>query len=161
MVILHVSPIVMKVANGPRFSVPGLTGALNRIEGVSAAILNTAPEEKLDASEIESYDFPFYSHSRRISNLPEPFNRPDLVVFHGIYKQRYLPLWWEIRSIGLPYVITPRVSLTREAKDQRNWKKRLANLLIMNNFIHHAAAIHYLTQREKEASIDQVICIVE
>jgi glycosyltransferase involved in cell wall biosynthesis len=153
MVILHVSPIVMTAANGPRFSVPGLTGALNRIEGVSAAILNTAPEEKLDASEIESYDFPFFSRYGRISNLPEPFNRPDLVVFHGIYKPRYLPLWWEIRSIGIPYVITPRVSLTRKAQDQRRWKKSLANLLVMNNFIHRAVAIHYLTRHEKEESL--------
>lgn len=153
MIILHVSPILMKVANGPRFSVPGLTSALNRIEGVQAAILNTAPEEKLDDAEAEAYDFPFFPRYGRIAKLPKPFNRPDLVVFHGIYKQRYLPLWWEVRVRRIPYVVTPRVSLTREAQDQSSWKKRLANGLFINSFIRRAAAIHYLTEREMDESV--------
>ncbi len=153
MIILHVSPILMKVANGPRFSVPGLTSGLNRIEGVRAAILNTAPEEKLEAAEAEAYDFPFFPRYGRIANLPEPFNRPDLVIFHGIYKQRYLPLWWEVRMRGIPYVVTPRVSLTREAQGQSSWKKRLANALFVNSFIRRAAAIHYLTKREMDESV--------
>jgi glycosyltransferase involved in cell wall biosynthesis len=143
----------MKVANGPRFSVPGLTNGLNRIEGVQAGILNTAPEKKLDAAEAEAYDFPFFPRYGRIANLPEPFNRPDLVVFHGVYKQRYLPLWWEVRIRRIPYVVTPRVSLTREAQDQSTWKKRVANTLFINHFIRRAAAIHYLTKREMEESV--------
>ena len=153
MIILHVSPILMKVANGPRFSVPELTSGLNRIEGTQAAILNIAPMEKLVAAEFEAYDFPFFPQYGRISSLPAPFDRPDLVVFHGIYKQRYLPLWWEVRMRGIPYVVTPRVSLTRAAQGQSSWKKQLANTLFVNSFIRRAAAIHYLTKREMEESV--------
>ena len=152
MIILHVSPILMKVANGPRFSVPGLTSALNRIEGVQAAILNTAPLEKLDEEEYKEYDFPFFPEITSISNLPAPFNKPDLVEFHGIYKKRYLKIWWEVLRMDIPYVLTPRVSLTKEAQGQSVWKKRLANRFIVNRFIRNSAAIHYLTKREMAES---------
>ncbi|QRN85526.1 glycosyltransferase [Clostridia bacterium] len=153
MIILHVTEMLTKVANGPRFSVTGLTSALNRIEGVEAGVLNVGSHWKLDKEETDRYDFPFFARYERFNSLPAPFNHPDLIVFHGVYKKHYLSLWQDLSAQGIPYVVTPRVSLTKQAQSQKAWKKRLANRLIMNSFIGHASAIHYLTPGEMEASL--------
>ncbi len=87
-----------------------------------------------------------------LSRLAPPFNRPDLLVFHGVYDPRhfFLVRWADRHAI--PYIITPRGGMTRAAHRRRFWKKQLADLLYFSRTVRRAAAIHYLTLNEAKES---------
>lgn len=84
----------------------------------------------------------------RISNLPEPFNNPDLVVFHSIYYYSYIKLYKQCKKMNIPYIIVPHGSLTRKAQKQKWFKKIPANILLFNGYIKNAEAIQYLIEGE-------------
>ncbi len=89
---------------------------------------------------------------RNINNLPEPFNKPDLVVFHSIYYPEYIALYKQFKKAQIPYVIVPHGSLTKQAQKQKRYKKIPANLLLFNGFIKSATAIQFLIDGEMEKS---------
>lgn len=140
MIILHISPIVTDSVNGLRFSVPGLIRA-QQSQGATVACMNIRHTN-------QSYDFEMYD-KQEIRQLPTPFDHPDLVIFHGVYWKEYLHAY---RHLNCPYIIVPRSSLTRQAQNQRKWKKRLGNLLGFGRFLRHSARIHYLNQDEADQS---------
>lgn len=152
MVILHVAPINTSRANGFRFSVPGLTSSQNRIHGITAGLVNVASSKLLDKDEINSYDFIFIEEFTEFNRLPSPFNKPDIVIFHGVYLLTYIKIYRKLVELNIPYVIVPRVSLTEGAQKQKFLKKKIGNLFLFNKFINNATSIHYLTKNEKELS---------
>lgn len=87
-----------------------------------------------------------------VATLPEPFCAPDLVVFHEVYRPAYAKIAGELRRRGIPYIITPHVSLTDTAQHHKRLKKIVGNALMFNKFIYGAAAIHYLSESEKSQS---------
>ena len=56
-----------------------------------------------------------------ISELPEPFNNPDLVVFEEVYKLEYIKLYNECLRKKIPYVVIPHGCLVEI--EQRNKTK--------------------------------------
>jgi len=150
--ILHIAPINMLEANGLRYSVPGLTSAQNKIEGVNAALLNINNYEKLKENEVSRFDFKFFGNYTEFESLEIPFNKPDIVVFHGVYFPEYVKISKKLQSIKIPYVVVPRVSLTLGAQKQKFLKKQIGNFFLFNRFIKNAAKIQYLTENEKELS---------
>lgn len=101
--------------------------------------------------EIEKYQIIFKSPFD-IKKLPEPFDLPDLVVFHEVYKPEYLKISKNLRKNKVPYIIVPHCSLTKEAQKKRHLKKLVANFLFFNKFIRGAKAIQYLSEREAASS---------
>lgn len=83
-----------------------------------------------------------------VTKLPKPFNSPDLVVFHEVYKPEYLKIAKNLRKHKVPYIIMPHGSLTKEAQKKKHLKKLAANFLFFNRFIRGAEAIQYLSERE-------------
>lgn len=140
MIILHISPIDTDSVNGLRFSVPGLIDAQIR-QNQTVGCMNIHHTD-------HPFDFPLFEMTD-IRNLPKPFNRPDIVVFHGVYWMEYLRLY---RQLNCPYIIVPRSSLTRQAQNQAKWKKRLGHLLGFGRFIKNSAIIHMLNPDEAEQS---------
>lgn len=88
-----------------------------------------------------------------LASFPQPFDKPDLVVFFGVYFLKYLLFANELKAQHIPYVIRPASSLTYQAQHNNAFlKKKIANLLLFNHFIKGANAIHYLTEEEKRDS---------
>lgn len=93
-----------------------------------------------------------YDSNFQISNLPSPFSKPDLVIFHGIYIKEYLRIYKQLKKHFIPYIIIPHGSLTIEALNKKRIKKKTANILFFNKFINNAIAIQYLSKHECESS---------
>ena len=91
-----------------------------------------------------------YNSSFDISSLPEPFSKPDLVVFHEIYRKEYIKIAKNLLGNKVPYIIVPHGSLTEKAQNKKALKKKLANTLLFNRFIRTAAALQCLSKKELE-----------
>lgn len=153
MIVLHAAPITWREIGGLRVSVPALVSSQNRLDGVEAALAVTAAKP----GRPPELEFPLFNHKILLRgpgrlNLPAPFDRPHLVVFHSTYIPAHAALAARLRKAAIPYVICPRGGMTRYAQGFRSWKKRLANLLFFNKMVAHAAALNCLTPGEAEAS---------
>ena len=83
-----------------------------------------------------------------IDSLPAPFNKPDVVVFHGVYFIQYCRISkWLVRN-KIPYIVVPRCSMTFAAIRSHALKKKVANVLFFNKFIRNASRIQFLTMNE-------------
>ncbi len=76
--------------------------------------------------------------------------RPDLIVFHEVYRPQYIALYKKAVSANIPYVIVPHGSLTKTSQHKKFFKKFLGNVLLFNGFIEHARAVHCLSGNEYE-----------
>ncbi len=95
------------------------------------------------------------NHFRYISELPSPFNNPDLVVFENVYHFGFITLSKQLVNNKIPYIVVPHSALCRNAQTNKRLKKLIGNCLFFNHFIKHASAIHYLTTREHFDSGDK------
>ena len=93
-----------------------------------------------------------YSAPFAMRDLPKPFDRPDLAVFHECYRPVYLPIAKKLEKSGVPYIILPHGELRAEAQKKKHLKKAAANFLLFNRFIDHAAAIQCLSESESDAT---------
>jgi len=85
-----------------------------------------------------------------VVDLPPPFNRPDLIVFHDVYWPAFIGMAKYCKATNIPYIVTPHGSLTDTAQRRKRLKKFLGNMLIFNKFVKGASAIHFLSQSEKD-----------
>jgi glycosyltransferase involved in cell wall biosynthesis len=91
--------------------------------------------------------FPFRKPFR-LCDLPEPFDKPDLVVFQETYRIEYLQVASELKKHKVPYVTVPHGELRQEAQHKKRLKKTLANFLFFRRFTDHAVGVHCLSQGE-------------
>lgn len=143
--ILHIASIAGNTCNGVHVAVPQHIQAQQRL--VNVGIVNTRNVPVDGAEKQFPYDTPF-----EITNLPAPFDSPDLVVFHEVYKKEYLSISANLRKMRIPYVILPHGSLTAMAQ-RKSWAKKIVgNLLLFNRFINNAKGIQFLSQNELNKS---------
>ncbi|MBN2477082.1 MAG: glycosyltransferase [Pirellulales bacterium] len=153
MIVLHVAPIRWQEIGGLAVSIPALVAAQNSIDGVHAALAIST----VDAGEPPEAGLPTFHGKIRLGrggrlSLPDPFDRPDVVVFHSTYIPEHARLAARLRKAGIPYIICPRGGMTHYAQAYRSWKKKLANLFFFDRMVSRAAAVHYLSQGEAEVS---------
>ena len=91
----------------------------------------------------------------KIQMLPKPFSKPDLVVFHGIYFQKYCKIADQLNEKSIPYIVVPHGSLTNAAIKKKRLKKKIGFILLFKKFLKNASAIQYLTLGEYKNSGDQ------
>lgn len=87
-----------------------------------------------------------------LDTLPKPYDHPDLVVFHEVYKPEFLKAARKLRKLGVPYIIVPHGCLTKRAQRIKRLKKFVANTLLFDHFIRGARAIQFLSEQELENS---------
>ncbi len=146
--ILQVASVRRTAHTGPNYTVPRLTLALHEI-GICTAMLVSSRSTINDLS--QPYPVFHYRPNFRLAaldSLPQPYAAPDLIVFHSTYLLPHMALASEALRKGIPYVVTPRGGMTRGAQSVKPLKKWMANHLFYNRFVHHAAAIHCLTDNE-------------
>lgn len=143
--ILHIAHIDSDRANGVSEAVPLHLYSQSKLSQIGLLNLN-------------SY-VPRNSHNRykvyvqkELIDLPSPFNAPDVVVFHEIYRPAFLRLSSQLRKRHIPYVVMPHCSLTKEAQSNKRLKKTIGNLLGYKRFINGASAIQYLSDHEQSES---------
>lgn len=143
MTILHIAHVDESRLSGVNVAVPAIVQSQEREACVGFLNLTnvTVPEVTGQLT---------YTKGMRLGSLPEPFCKPDLIVFHEVYRPAFLPLSRQARAMGIPYVIVPHGGLTDGAQKVKAYKKIPANFLLFGRFVRGAAAIQCLSQRELE-----------
>lgn len=145
MVILHFASIILSPFSGVSIAVPHhiVSQSKNNIVG----FVNI---KNIKFSEINNqFDF---ASDFNIGKLSEPFNHPDIVIFHEVYNIEYLKIYKQCIKFGIPYVIIPHGELSNMAQKKKRLKKTIANVIFFNKFIKNANAIQYLSKTECDES---------
>lgn len=150
--ILFISSLSSNIAAGMSWSVPASVEAQSKVDNVLWVNVSDAYIEHW--SKVRSYhNYKEFGEEAHLQLLPKPFNKPDCIVFEGLYDVVSPKLAKEARLLKIPYIIIPRSALTKQAQNNHaKWKKRIANLLIFNRYIRKAASIQYLTEAEMRDS---------
>ncbi|CUP17181.1 glycosyltransferase [Clostridium disporicum] len=107
------------------------------------ALLNLSSKK---INEFTSYS---YEEFKMIELLPIPFNKPNIVVFHELYRSEFLKIYRECKKKHIPYIIIPHGGLSYTAQKTKAIKKKVANLFLFDSFFKSADAIQFLSLAEK------------
>ena len=146
--LLYICDIGNSQSNGVALSVPEHFINISKTQNVGLLNCSSIQIEKLKN---ETNVF-LYNEYGKVAKLPYPFNKPDLVIFHEVYKKKYLQLYKEIKRMNIPYIIIPHGCLTKKAQNVKKIKKVVGNFLFFNSFIFNAASIQFLSEMEKNNS---------
>ena len=148
--ILFVSNLSGNLFAGPNNSVPAQVRAQAECDNVFWYNLNEVKRPEWTMCN-NLADYP----SGRLSDLPAPFNKPDIAIVEELYCFPFSKLITDLQKDGIPYVIIPRSAMTAQGQKKRRLKKIIGNILFFNKMIKKAAAIQYLTKEEQKESVDQ------
>ena len=145
MKILHVTSIANSDGNGVAVAVKNYV----KYESQKAYVALYNLESDLNDTACNNYNYRDY---KCISELPEPFSNPDIVIFNEVYKTKYIELYRECIMKNIKYIIIPHGCLVKEAQKKHKIKKIIGNTLLFNKFIKKANAIQFLNESEKSNS---------
>ena len=78
--------------------------------------------------------------------------KPDIVVFNSLYEIQQISFSHLLRKRNIPYVLVFHGGASRDNAKKGWLKKKIANLLLFNWFIHKAKAVVYLSENEYKKS---------
>lgn len=151
--ILYLSHLSGVSYAGPTYSVPKQIEAQRKIDNVFW--YNATKTTKKEWLELSYYHDLSEYPDESIYKLPEPFNRPDIIIVELFYNMARSRLRRELVDGEIPYIIIPRGELTKKAQMRKGIKKKIANILFCNEYAKKATAIQYLTEQEYNDSGDR------
>lgn len=143
MVVLHICPLHGDMCCGVEVAVPQHVAAQRQF--ADAALWNLAQPAEYEG--IKTFS------AQNLDDLPVPYSRPDVAVFHQVYIPRYPSLAKQLKRLGIPYIIMPHGGLKQEIQQKGRLKKAAANLLMFRAFCNNAAGIQCLTEKERDESV--------
>lgn len=154
MIVLIISKLSGNKWAGPSVCVPKIVQYQSKFDDVFWYNLNTV---EIDSWKNNNYIFANLNTfpTSRLSDLPVPFNKPDIAVVEEVYTFPFSKLIKDLQTNNIPYVVVPHSQLTTMAQAQKKCKKRIANFLYFNSMIKKATAIQYLSIGEMNASIER------
>lgn len=152
--ILYISKLTGDLWAGPNNSVPAQVLAQSKVDNVFWYNVNNIKRKEWEGLCHNLNDYP----SERLSDLPIPFQSPDIAIIQGIYNHPYSRIIQNLQVADIPYILIPRSALTKQAQLQKPLKKYMGNLVYFNHMVGKASAIQYLTDQEKTDSGDHWNC---
>lgn len=140
--ILHVCSISTNRASGTRVVVP--KHFLHQSRHTETAILNCSGNI---IDELKNEKNVYYDKNCDIQKVIESFGKPDIIVFHEVYKPVYCSA---VKELNIPYIIIPHGCLTKGAQNNKPLKKIIGNMLMFNKFIKNAKAVQFLSTQEQD-----------
>ena len=117
MIILHICSITNNKTSGISNVVP--EHFLNQMQYAKVGLLN-CDENRIDKLNQTENVFNINDiKNKDISYLPYPFNKPNLVVFHGIYIINYVYIARNLIKENIPYIVVPHGSLASLAQQKK------------------------------------------
>ena len=152
--ILFISKLSGNLWAGPSNSVPAQIQAQSKMDNCFWYNLNHVKRSEWETSNVICQNLNDYP-TGRLRDLPAPFNRPDIAIVEEIYCYPFEKIISDLIKEGIPYVLVPRSTLTKQAQKNKHLKKMIGNLLWFNHMINKSAAIQYLSEEEKKESEEQ------
>ena len=140
MVIIHIACIDTSLLGGVQVAVPQMVKAQSNYSSVG--FINTHGDV-IDGIQMLKYGKVF-----DLNNFPVPFNCPDVVIFHEVYRFEYIEIYKVLLKAKVPYIIIPHGCLSKQAQKRKFIKKLVGNVLFFNRFIKSACAVQYLSDNE-------------
>lgn len=145
MIILHIAQISTDISSGLSAIVPKHVENQAKFVNVALLNINNIKIENVNQLDYQGVDnFPNY--------LNKPFNKPDLIIFHGTNYFEYIKIYKILIKKNIPYIIIPHGESSKTALRKKWLKKKIAYLLFFNRFINNAKAIQFLSINEKNNS---------
>ncbi len=144
MIILHIAWLDAMQASGVNVVVPDHVRYQRQYADTALWCVHDRPAVK-DLKQVFT--------AKTLDELPAPYNRPDIAVFHETYIPAFFPIYRTMRKRGIPYVIVPHSELNKTAQEKSHWKKVIVNALCYRSICEHAAGIQCLTEHERENCI--------
>lgn len=144
MVVIHVAHIDTNIIGGVQKAVPQIVAA--QVKYASVALIN------IEGSNLDGIQMLPYKGKFDKLDFPTPFNEPDLVVFHELYRFQFIKMYKSLKKAKIPYIIIPHGSFSKQAQKRKAVKKFMANILFFNAFVNSAEAIQYLSENEEQMS---------
>jgi len=162
--VLHVIPSVSERSGGPATAIVPMCRALQG-QGIEVALVSTNEgqprintDREIDFKGVLTKFFPVqfggsFKYSRPLTAwLKKNVKTFDLVHVHAVFNHSSVAAARACRESGVPYVVRPLGTLDPWSMTQKPLRKRIFWTVSAKNMLQRAAAVHYTTIAEKEAT---------
>lgn len=143
--VLHIAEIDNDLTKGTSTIIPQYIIAQNECKELNVFFLNcnnTMIELLKDYSNVYSL-----GDNKNMTVIRKV--KPDIIIFHELYKPYYLRIYKYVLKENIPYIIIPHGGMTKKAQQYKRIKKIVSNFLLFNHFFKNANSIQYLSETEK------------
>jgi glycosyltransferase involved in cell wall biosynthesis len=149
--VLHVIPTIDHRSGGPSLALAGLSGALQRIDGVqvTVAVAETHDHDMVLVERLRSLGVDVRTGAGR-AVLRELVERCDVCHIHALWEPVQPCVASLCRRYGKPHIFRPCGMLDRWSLGRRGWKKKLYLALRLRRHLKRCDGVHAVSELERE-----------